>query len=107
MPRTMQSNRKLIWSPSAEDRKKTPAPEWGGQTLLSAWPRASVAWDPCGVGVGRQMEAPAEAKQTHESPPQPLHQGDASLFPTTENAQLAQEAAATRGSPRPEGTGPG
>lgn len=26
MPRTMQSNRKLICSPSAEDRKKTPAP---------------------------------------------------------------------------------
>lgn len=34
MPRTMQSNRKLICSPSAEDRKKTPAPVGTG---LSAW----------------------------------------------------------------------
>lgn len=31
MPRTMQSKRKLICSPSAEDRKKTPAPAEGGQ----------------------------------------------------------------------------
>lgn len=38
MPRTMQSNRKLICSPSAEDRKKTPAPAGWGQTLLAAGP---------------------------------------------------------------------
>lgn len=31
-PRTMQSNRKLMRSPSEEDRKKTPAPAEGGQT---------------------------------------------------------------------------
>lgn len=38
MPRTMQSNRKLICSPSAEDRKKTPAPAGWGQTPLSVGP---------------------------------------------------------------------
>lgn len=32
------------------------------------------------VGVGRQVEAATEAKQTRK-PPQPLHQGDANLFP--------------------------
>lgn len=32
------------------------------------------------VGVGCQVEAATEAKQTRE-PPQPLHQGDVSLFP--------------------------
>ncbi|KAB1282465.1 hypothetical protein Cadr_000002347 [Camelus dromedarius] len=71
MPRTMQSNRKLIRSPSAEDKKKTPAPADGGQTCVSP-AGARVGWDPCKVALGLPAWGlPAEAGASRRAPPHP------------------------------------
>lgn len=54
-PRTMQSNRKLICSPSAEDRKKTPAP--AGDRRVSRPERRWVAPPQGGSGAGNLGKA--------------------------------------------------
>ena len=93
MPRTMQSNRKLIWSPSVEDRKKTPAPAQGGWTPLSASPRALVAWDPPRWAWDARWRLPQKPSKP-ASPPNPCTRAMRTSSPPEENAQLAQEAAA-------------
>lgn len=63
----MQSNRKLICSPSADDKKKTPAPADGGQTLVSAWPSTGRAGPLQDGPRGHQDAEQGDLERTHET----------------------------------------
>lgn len=95
MPRTMQSNRKLICSPSAEDRKKTPAPAERPDrvSLARAQGACRVGSGPRAVDGHRSQSKPASCPHTRAVSPEHL------LAPVL----VAQ---ATRRLPRPRGSSP-